>query len=71
MTEKHSRYQFKELILTAFVASTMVLFAFTSCQTKDEKAVIQFTCLIIIYYKNGAWYKQVETFFNLTKLLKY
>ncbi len=43
MTEKHSRYQFKELILTAFVASTMVLFAFTSCQTKDEKAVIQFT----------------------------
>lgn len=43
MTVKQNIDQFKELFLTAVVASTMVVFAFTSCQSKDEKAAIQFT----------------------------
>lgn len=43
MADKQNMNQFKELFFTTFVATTMVLFAFTSCQSKDEKAVIQYT----------------------------
>lgn len=43
MSLNHQIYQMKEMFLTGIVAATMVLFAFTSCQSKDEKMVLEKT----------------------------